>query len=207
MTEIAVERKKRTPWWPWLIGLLLALVVAWFWFQSGPGDRERIALPSSPPPVAVSTSPVAPTPSPTSTAPLNPAAAPAAAVGATPSNPSAFDTGLYAATADKGSLVGREAGLTGAKVVRIVGPKTFTVASANEELFVVIDEGLSTGVGSQGQIGVGDSVDVKGSFQRLDQEAIRDLSARRYRALTPPERETLSKTQVYLHATTFDRRN
>lgn len=115
------------------------------------------------------------------------------------------DPGIYAATADKASLAGREAAFTAAKVVRIVGPKTFTVASGGDELIVMIDQDLSSGVGSQGRIDIGVSVDLKGTFQRLQPETINDISNRRFRALTELERETLGKTQVYLHVTEVGR--
>ena len=92
------------------------------------------------------------------------------------------------------------------KVVRIVGPKTFTVASGSDEMFVIIDHDLDIGVGSQGRINIGDSVTLKGTFQRVQQETINAISNRRFRPLTALERETLGKTQVYLHATGIDRR-
>lgn len=205
MTEIAVERKNRVPWWVGLIALLLIVAMGWFWF--GRGDPYRVLQTPSPEAAAAPTSSVVNTPAQSPTAKLNPAAGTGAAMTSAAPNAFVTDPGFYAATAEKGSLAGREAGLTRAKVVRIVGPKTFTVASGNEELFVVIDPDLSIGVGSQGEIGVGDTVTLKGTFQRLDQDTIRDLANRRFRALMELERETLSKTQIYLHATQFDRRN
>ncbi len=200
MAEIKVERKSAVPWWVWLVGLLLIIAVLWFWL--GRDDRDRAVQTLSPAAAVAPASSVANVP----TEALNPAAAPVAAMDPAVSNASVTDPGFYAATADKVSLAGREAALDGVKVVRIVGPKTFTVASGSDELFVIIDQDLNSGVGSQGRIDIGDSVTLKGTFQRLQQETINDISNRRFRALTEPEREALGKTQIYLHATEVGRR-
>ncbi len=175
MAEIPVERKSAGPWWLWLIGLLLIIAVFWFWL--GPDDRDRVVG--------------------------APASAPA--MGSAASGAAVTDPGIYAATADKVSLAGREAAFTGAKVVRIVGPMTFTVASGGDELLVMIDQELSSGVGSQGRIDIGVLVDLKGSFERLQPDTINDMSNRRFRALTELERETLGKTLIYLHVTEVGR--
>ncbi len=189
MAEIPVERKSGVPWWLWLFGLLLMIAVLWFWL--GRDDRDRVVGAST----AAPASSVANAP----TQALNAAAASAPAMGSAASGAAVTDPGIYAATADKASLAGREAAFTGAKVVRIVGPKTFTVASGGDELLVLIDQDLSSGVGSQGRIDIGVSVDLKGTFQRVQPQTINDISDRRFRALTELERETLGKTPVYLH--------
>lgn len=199
MAEIPVERKSGVRWWLWLVGLLLIIAVLWFWL--GRDDRGRVVGASTPGAAAAPASSVANAP----TQALNPAPASAPAMGLAASGAAITDPGIYAATADKASLAGREAAFTAAKVVRIVGPKTFTVASGGDELIVMIDQDLSSGVGSQGRIDIGVSVDLKGTFQRLQPETINDISNRRFRALTELERETLGKTQVYLHVTEVGR--
>ncbi len=201
MAEIPVERKSGVPWWLWLVGLLLIISVLWFWL--GRNDRDRVVGASTPEAAAAPASSVAYAP----TQALNPAAASAPAMDSAASGAAVTDPGIYAATADKASLAGREAAFTGAKVVRIVGPKTFTVASGSDELLVMIDQDLSSGVGSQGRIDIGVSVDLKGTFQRLQPDTTNDISNRRFRALTELERETLGKAQVYLHVTEFRRLN
>lgn len=201
MAEIPVERKSGVPWWLWLIGLLLIIAMLWFWL--GRDDRDRVVGASTPEAAAALASSVAITP----TQALNPAPASAPAMGLAASGAAVTDPGIYAASADKASLAGREAAFTSAKVVRIVGPKTFTVAAGGDELLVLIDHDLSSGVGSQGRIDIGVSVDLKGTFQRLQPQTINDISDRRFRELTELERETLGKTQVYLHVTEVGRIN
>jgi len=93
------------------------------------------------------------------------------------------------------------------RVVRVVGPKSFTLASGSEELVVMIDQGLSRGVGTQGQIEPGNTLSLKGNFQRLEQDEISNISNSRFRDLTEQELETLRKTEVYLHATEFSKVN
>ncbi len=71
----------------------------------------------------------------------------------------------------------------------------------------MIDHDLSSGVCSQGRIGTGISVDLKGACQRMQPGMINDISNRRFRALTDLEREALGKAQVYLHVTEVGRPN
>lgn len=195
MADIPVERKSGATWWLWLIGLMLVIAVLWFWF--GRDNSRRAVGASTPEPATAPASSVVNAPPQA----LNPAPASAPAMGSVASGAAVTDPGIYAATADKASLAGREAVFTGAKVVRIVGPKTFTVASGGDELLVVIDQDLSGGVGSQGRIDVGVSVDLKGTFHRLEPDTINDILNRRFRALTELERETLGKTQIDLQVT------
>jgi hypothetical protein len=72
-------------------------------------------------------------------------------------------------------------------------------------MVVMVDDDLSKGVGTQGQIDKGNVLNVKGTFRRLTAEEISDVSDNRFRDLTEQERETLRKTQVYLHATEFSK--
>ncbi|PLY45822.1 hypothetical protein CSZ94_04320 [Janthinobacterium sp. ROICE36] len=199
MAEVQVERKSAVPWWLWLIGLLLIIALLWFWL--GRDYRDRVVGAPTPETAAAPASSVANAP----IQALNPAPASAQAMGSAASSAAVTDPGIYAATADKASLAGRDAAFVGVKVVRIVGPKTFTVASGSDELLVMIDQDVSSGVGSQGRIDIGVLVDLKGTFQRLEPGTINDISNRRFRAMTELERETLGKTQVYLHVTEVGR--
>lgn len=117
------------------------------------------------------------------------------------------DAGAFASASDKLSLVCREVVLGNVRVVRVVGPKSFTLASGSEELVVMIDQGLSRGVGTQGQIEPGNTLSLKGNFQRLEQDEISNISNSRFRDLTEQKLETLRKTEVYLHATEFSKVN
>lgn len=41
MAEIKVEKRKNTPIWPWIIGILLLVAVVWFLFEALQDDTER----------------------------------------------------------------------------------------------------------------------------------------------------------------------
>lgn len=229
MAEIPVEKKSTSSWWMWLIGLLVLLLIIWFVWQNSGQDREGVNT-TSPAAVtgATTTDPAATTstiagPAGTTgadtTAPVaatgsgsTPAGTPSSATGAAPPGGMApgdrvTDAAAFASTSDKLSLVGREAVLSNVRVVRVVGPRSFTLAAGNEELVVMVDQDLSRGVGTQGQIDQGNTISLKGNFQRLQQEEINNISSNRFRDLTEPEREALRKIQVYLHATEFSKVN
>ncbi|MDQ3323495.1 MAG: hypothetical protein M3525_13850 [Acidobacteriota bacterium] len=110
------------------------------------------------------------------------------------------DLGVFASTADKLSLAGREAQFTNARVVRVVGPRTFTVASGNSEIYVMLDDASARAVGTQGKIDAGDTLNLTGEFERLQLEEINDLANARFRPLTEQERAFLKNTQVFLTA-------
>lgn len=225
MAEIPVEKTSGSSGWMWAIGLLVLLVIIWFIWQMFDRDHERLNT-TTPAAVTgtVSTSPAATTgtiaapagttgtdtitPAGATPAGSTPAGTPTSATGAVQPGGTApgnrvTDAGAYASTSDKLSLVGREAVLSNVRVVRVVGPKSFTLASGNEELLVIIDLDLNRGVGTQGEIDPGNTINLKGDFQRLQQEEINNISSNRFRGLTEREREALSKIQVYLHATGF----
>ena len=110
------------------------------------------------------------------------------------------DASVYASTSDKLSLVGREAQLANARVARVVGPRTFTVASGDSEIYVMLSEESARGVGTQGKIGVGTTLSLTGRFERLEAAEIEQLSDNRFRTLTDTERKFLKNTSVYLQA-------
>ncbi len=110
------------------------------------------------------------------------------------------DAGVYGSTADKLSLVGKEVQFSNLRVVRVVGPRTFTVASGSGEIYVMLDEESARGVGTQGQIGVGKTLNLTGKFERLQAEEINDISNNRFRPLTADERAFLKNTPVFLQA-------
>lgn len=229
MAEIRVEKKSGSSWWMWLIGGLVLLVLLWFIWQKFSGDRQGVntTTPTAVAPMATAT-PAGTTDTiaapagtigtdATTTAAVTasgstPASTPtdttgAGQAGATVPGDRVTDSGAFASTADKLSLVGREAALSNVRVVRIVGPKSFTLASGSEELLVIVDQDLSRGVGTQGEIQPGNTLSLKGNFQRLQQDEINNISSNRFRDLTDPEREALRKIQVYLHATEFSKIN
>ena len=110
------------------------------------------------------------------------------------------DAGVYASTSDKLSLVGKEVEFSNLRVTRVVGPRTFTVASGSGEMYVMLDEDSARAVGSQGKIGVGKTLNLTGKFERLQAEEINDISNNRFRPLTADERAFLKNTPVFLQA-------
>jgi cytoskeletal protein RodZ len=229
MAEIPVEKKSMSPWAMGLIGLLVLLAI-WFVWQYANRDREGMNTTA---PVAITdtstTAPMATTDAPTAPvattennptapagmaatdntptrAPDSAAAAPQPAAGMAAGD-RVTDAATYAATNDKLTLVGRAAALSNVRVVRVVGPKSFTLAAGSEELLVIIDPALSRGVGTKGQIDQGNTLNLKGDFQRIQADEIDTIASNRFRDLTEPEREWLKKTQVYLQATEFSKVN
>ncbi len=110
------------------------------------------------------------------------------------------DVGVYASTADKLTLAGREAELNGLRVARVVGPRTFTVASGSDEIYVMLDDESARGVGTQGKINIGKTLNLTGRFERLQAAEISDISNNRFRALTEQERAFLKNTPIFLQA-------
>jgi hypothetical protein len=110
------------------------------------------------------------------------------------------DAGVYGSTADKLSLVGKDVEFSNLRVTRVVGPRTFTVASGSGEMYVMLDEESARGVGTQGKIGVGKTLNLTGRFERLQAAEINDISNNRFRPLTAAEREFLKNTPVFLQA-------
>jgi cytoskeletal protein RodZ len=201
MAEIPVTKKSSSSWWIWLIGLLVLAAIIWFLYQTFTDDRASAPATTAP---STATAPAAPTSTAPATSPQTDAA-PATSAAPASTGETITDTGAYASAGDKLSLVGRRAELTDARVARVVGPKAFTVVSGSDEMVVMVDDDLSKGVGTQGQIDKGNVLNVKGTFRRLTAEEISDVSDNRFRDLTEQERETLRKTQVYLHATEFSK--
>ncbi len=110
------------------------------------------------------------------------------------------DIGIWTSTADKSTLVGKNAEFSNLKVVRVVGPRTFTVNAGKDELYVMLDDNSARQVGTQGKIEVGDTLNLTGEFQALKMEEIKDTANARYRALDGTEREFMKKTPVYFNA-------
>ncbi len=118
------------------------------------------------------------------------------------------DVTLYTSAADKTKFVGKEAEFDKLRVVRVVGPHTFTVASdatGKDEVYVMLDDNAAREVGTQGKIDVGDTVNLSGHFERLNMEQIKDTANDRFRSLTDAEREFLKKTEVYLEVDKFSK--
>ena len=111
------------------------------------------------------------------------------------------DAAIWGSTADKTSLVGKNAEFSKLRVARIVGPRTFTVDSGKGEIYVMLDDDSAKQVGTQGKIDIGDTVNLTGEFQRLNMEEIKDTANDRFRPLTATEREFMQKTPVYFNVT------
>lgn len=109
------------------------------------------------------------------------------------------DIGIWASTADKSTLVGKNAEFSKLRVVRVVGPRTFTVDSGKGEIYVMLDDDSARQVGTQGKIAVGDTLNLTGEFQALNMEEIKDTANDRFRPLTDTEREFMKKTPVYFN--------
>jgi len=111
------------------------------------------------------------------------------------------DAGVYNSTADKLSLVGKEIEFSNVRVGRVVGPRTFTVASGGgSEIYVMLDDESARGVGTQGKIGAGKTLSLTGRFERLQAEEINDIANNRFRPLTTAERDFLKQTPIFLQA-------
>ena len=110
------------------------------------------------------------------------------------------DVGAYASTPDKLVLAGKNAQFKNARVVRLVGPRTFTVASGGDEIYVMLDENSARGVGTQGKIVAGSNLNISGQLERLEAAQINNISDNRFRPLTDQERAFLKNTQIFLQA-------
>lgn len=216
MAEIPVERTGGVPWWAWLLGLMLLLGLIWFVYEMTDNDRDdqgtsNASTTSNANNTNTTATPVGATANTTNVNAANTGAVAGAAgammnnnagngTAATNGDNRITDLGVYAATQDKSSLAGREAQFSDARVVRIVGPRTFTVASGNEEFYVMLDDESVRGVGTQGKIDAGKTLNVTGRFERLQAAEINDIANNRFRGLTEQERAFLRDTQVYLQA-------
>lgn len=115
------------------------------------------------------------------------------------------DVGTYGSTNDKLSLIDKEAQFSNVRVNRVVGPRTFTVGSGKSELYVMLNDESARGVGSQGNIAVGDHFNIKGRFERLNSAEISNIADNRFRPLTDQERAFLKTTQVYLQSSEINK--
>ena len=110
------------------------------------------------------------------------------------------DVAVFAKTSDKTTLAGKKGQFENVRVERIVGPRTFTVGSGSEEIYVMLEEDSARAVGTQGKIDKGDTVTVSGEFEKLNMEEINDIKNARFRPLTDAERSFLKQTKVYFQA-------
>ncbi len=81
---------------------------------------------------------------------------------------------------------------------RIVGPHTFTVASGEDEIYVMLDASTKSGVGSQGNIDPEDILIIRGQFEKLDENEIDEIANHRFRPLNQQERDFLNEKEIYL---------
>lgn len=110
------------------------------------------------------------------------------------------DFGTYASASDKMSLADRDGEFSNLRVVRVVGPHTFSVATdaaGGDEMYVMLEDDAARAVGTQGKIDPGKTLDLTGTFEKLDMAEINDTASDRFRALTQTEREFMKKTRLF----------
>ncbi len=108
------------------------------------------------------------------------------------------DTAVITTAKDQESLAERKIDFSGVKVNRVVGPNTFTIGSGNDELYVMLDDNAAHGVGTQGKIDKGDTVNLSGTYEKLKMEEVKDTANDRFRKLAEPEREFMQQKKFYL---------
>ncbi len=84
------------------------------------------------------------------------------------------------------------------KVNRVVGPKTFTIGSGNDELYVMLDDTAARAVGTQGKIDKGDTVNLSGTLRKMTAEQVKDTANDRFRELDEQAREFMKQKKFYL---------
>lgn len=185
MANIPVERTDRaggTPWWAWLLGLLVLIGLIWLvasLLSDDRPDRERVAT--------ADTTAVAPAPATTTT-----------------------DTGVLtdprvlADAPDTRVYAGREVRLSDMRVEVAYSDSVFYAVPADHPVdrrfFVVVGNPVTPGIGGPATLNVGDRVTVHG---RLEEPARNDLE--RW-DIAADERDRLTRLEdYYVRATRVDR--
>lgn len=107
----------------------------------------------------------------------------------------------YGTTQDKNTIVGRNVDLATVRVDRVLSDRVFTVKSENEEMFVMLDEGLDSGGGNEQRIKIRAGQDLKlgGNFRTVPTAEVKDEAQNR--DLNAKEYQQMKNQKVYLHAT------
>jgi len=180
MTKLITKKKSNLPWFLTLT-LIILLMLIWVF-----NDFLRQNVTN------LVTAPFSKTPEPVNTTP---------APVKTPPEEIITDIAVYSKTTDKASLAGKKAALDGLRIVRLIGPRTFTAAAGDgQEIIVMIADDSGQGVGTQGKLRVGKTIELTGTFERFGESQIETIANNRFRKLSPPELETLKNTEIYLHA-------
>jgi hypothetical protein len=110
------------------------------------------------------------------------------------------DTSYFAGVNDKQTLVGRTAEFDEARVRRVVSDRVFTVRSGGGEMYVLLDEGLDSGGGSEQKVKIrpGQKLNLSGEFRQVPTE---ETNAEREKDLSGRDFERMKNQKVYLHAT------
>lgn len=186
MANIPIEKKGGTPWWLWLLGLLLAAAVIWLLVELFDDDTDVATLEPIPEEV---------TPAPIPEAPL-------ASEGAI----SSLATILDAENPEQ--LVGREVNLTGVTARSVTGDSTYWVYNPDEgierRVFVVLYElgesepGPGTGADGRFNVDEGNNMRLEGTVQRVEDS---DPAAW---GVTDDEVGELREGGVYIRATSLE---
>ena len=155
MAKIPVEQKSSTPWWLWLLGLLLLAGLLWLLIGLFDGDADE--------------------------ADVAPSDTTAQAVEEPMQNAGAAATGtvtsaaaLFGASSVQ-TLVGREADLSGLSVGSVMGDSTFTVSpqSGSGQMLVALNEVVPAsppGVEGRYDVTEGQTIDLAGTVRAMTQQ-------------------------------------
>lgn len=152
MANIPVERTSSTPWWLWLLGLLLLALLIWF-LVGLLGDDEEVV--EADPIEAIEPAPAV--------APVDPAEP--VDDDATITSLTALDEALEAGNA------GAAVNLTGATVSSLAGDSTFYVGDGTNRALVVLEDlgesegGPGTGADGAFNVDAGDTVTLRGTVR------------------------------------------
>ena len=140
LAQIEIERKSGTNWLPWLIGIALLALLAW-WFLGRAGDPEPVTA-TGDVPAAVPPAPVA------------------GAEGAI--------TDWSTFTGDGAALVGRQVALASVPVADVVSDRGFWIGQdQSQRVFVVRTRQDAPGTPADGAVNAGQTVSVFGTVQAM----------------------------------------
>lgn len=139
MAEIPIERKSGVPWWVWLLAALLIVALLWWLLDDGDGAET-----------AYTDAPVA-----TGTMPTETVTPPAI-------------TSLAAIARPDAAIDGRAVNLDGVAVQQVISDAGFWIgASADERVYVLLNEQRTPGTPTEGRVDVnpGQTVNIDGTVR------------------------------------------
>ena len=176
MAEIRVEKKKGgTPWWVYVLGLLVLLAILVFGVRScATSDRAR--LDGADGAAKITTQGVG-----------------------TATGERVTDVNVFGSAADKRSLVGRTVDLQNVAVARVLSDRVFTVTAGRGEMFVMLGDQLNTGPAEAAtKIAPGQKLTLGGTFQAVPDQQTKDEQGR---GLDQQEYRQMQGQEIYLRAT------